>query len=184
MIRAALPELANVLRDERAINGSRCYIDAAFASTYGAGDEIGRRRRGKRVTIMVIADRHGLPLAVTTHAANHNHVILVQLTFDFCMIEAKRESPIGGKAYDTDPLDAQFPEHGAELIAPHKSNRTKRKTQNGCRLPRYERRWIIERFFFAWIQWQRWLLVRWEYCPTNFLDFVQLPALCILLRQY
>lgn len=29
---------------------------------------------------------------------------------------------------------------------------------------RYERRWIVERFF-AWIQWQRRLPVRWEYQP-------------------
>ncbi len=34
--------------------------------------------------------------------------------------------------------------------------------RNGRRLRRYERRWIVERFF-AWIQWQRRLLVRWVY---------------------
>jgi hypothetical protein len=45
-----------------------------------------------------------------------------------------------------------------------------------------ERRWIVERFF-AWIQWQHRLLVRWEYNPTNFLGFVQLAALCLLLKQ-
>ena len=28
-------------------------------------------------------DRHGLPLAVTTHAANHHEVTLVLLAFDF-----------------------------------------------------------------------------------------------------
>ena len=51
------------------------------------------------------------------------------------------------------------------------------------RLRRYERRWIVERFF-AWIQWQRRPLVRWEYNPLNFLGFVQLAALCILLKQF
>jgi transposase len=33
--------------------------------------------------------------------------------------------------------------------------------QDGRRLRRYERRWIVERFF-AWMQWRRRLLVRWE----------------------
>jgi len=33
-----------------------------------------------------------LPLAVTTHAANHHEVTLVQLTFDFYMIEARPEN--------------------------------------------------------------------------------------------
>ena len=54
---------------------------------------------------------------------------------------------------------------------------------NGRRLHRYQRRWIVERFF-AWMQWQRRLLVRWEYYPANFLGFVQLAAICILLRQF
>ena len=69
------------------------------------------------------------------------------------------------------------------MIAPLKSNRTKRNTQDGRRLCRDERHWIVERFF-AWIQWQRRLMVRSEYYPANFLGFVQLAALCILLKQF
>jgi len=76
---------------------------------------------------MAIVDRHGLPLAVTTHAANHHEVTLVQLTFDFYMIEAKPENLIGDKAYDSDQLDQRLREQGTEMIAPHKSSR-KRKT--------------------------------------------------------
>jgi hypothetical protein len=34
------------------------------------------------------------------------------------------------------------------------------------RLSRYMRRWLVERFF-AWIQWQRRILVRWEYHTHN-----------------
>ena len=106
----------------------------------------------------------------------------MQLTFDFYMIEAKPENLIGDRAYDSDPLDAELPEQGIEMIAPHKCNRTKHKTQDGRRLRRYERRWIVERFF-AWMQWRRRLLVRWEY-PMNFLGFVQLAAICILLKHF
>ena len=40
---------------------------------------------------------------------------------------------------------------------------------------RYIRRWLVERFF-AWIQWQRRILVRWEYHTQNFLGFVQLDT--------
>jgi len=49
------------------------------------------------------------------------------------------------------------------------------RPQDGRRLRRYERRWLVERFF-AWIQWQRRLLVRWEYYAENFLGFVQLAS--------
>jgi hypothetical protein len=59
----------------------------------------------------------------------------------------------------------------------------KKKTQHGRHLRRYERRLIVERYFGC-MQWQRRLVVRWEYYPTNFIGFVQLAALCILLRQF
>jgi hypothetical protein len=37
---------------------------------------------------------------------------------------------------------------------------------------------------FAWIQWQRRILVRWEYHTQNFLGFVQLACLVILFRRF
>jgi len=181
-LRKVLTDLANTLREEGEIDESECFIDATFASAKGGGVEIGPTRRGKGVKIMAIVDRHGLPLAVTTHAANHHEVTLVQLTFDFYMIEAKPKNLIGDRAYDSDQLDEQLRREGVEMIAPHRSTR-KRKTQDGRRLRRDERRWIVERFF-AWMQWRRRLLVRWEYYPSNFLGFVQLAAICILLRQF
>jgi len=149
----------------------------------GGGSEIGTTKRGKGMKIMAIVDRHGLPLSVSTHAANHHEVRLVQLCFDFYMIEAKPENLIGDRAYDSDPLDEELRNDGIEMIAPHRSNRRKPDTQDRRRLSRYMRRWLVERFF-AWIQWQRRLLVRWEYHPRNFLGFIQLACLIVLLRQF
>jgi hypothetical protein len=63
-----------------------------------------------------LVDRHDLPLSVSTHAANHHEVRLVQLCF------------------------------------------------------------------FAWIQWQGQILVRWEYHTQNFLGFVQLA--CLVIRRF
>ena len=103
---------------------------------------------------MAIVDRHGLPLSVSTHAANHHEVRLVQLCFDFYMIEAKPENLIGDRAYDSDPLDEALRQDGIEMIAPDRCNRSKPPTQDRRRLSRYMRRWLVERFF-AWIQWQR-----------------------------
>ena len=132
-----------------------------FASAKGGGEEIGNTKRGKGLKIMAIVDRHGLPLSVSTHAANHHEVTLVQLSFDFYLLETKPDKLIGDKAYDSDPLDEVLKAQGIEMIAPHKKNRKKRKAQDGRRLRRYERRWLVERFF-AWVQWQRRLLIRWE----------------------
>jgi transposase len=133
--------------------------------------------------IMAIVDRHGLPLSVSTHAANHHEVRLVQLCFDFYMIEAKPENLIGDGAYDSDPLDNDLRKDDIEMIAPHRSNRRKCATQDGRRLRRHARRWLVERFF-AWIQWQRRILARWEFYPKNFLGFAQLACLVILFKRF
>lgn len=106
VLREILAELANTLRDEGEIDEREYFIDARFVS-------------GKGVKILAIVDRHGLPLSVSTHAANHHEVTLVQLSFDFYMIEAKPQNPIGDRAYDSDTLDQELRKDGVELIAPH-----------------------------------------------------------------
>jgi hypothetical protein len=122
------------------------------------------------VKILAIVDRHGLLLSVSTHAANHHKVTLVQLSFDFYMLEAKPSISLGTAPMDSDGLDEDLKQDGVNLIAPHLSTR-KLKTQDGRHLRRYERRWLVERFF-AWLQWKRRLLMRWEYYASNFLGFV------------
>jgi transposase len=149
VLREVLTDLANALREQGDIDEREAFIDATFASAKGGGDEIGPTKRGKGVKIMAIVDRHGLPLSVSTHAANHHEITLVQLSFDFYMIEAKPQHLIGDKAYDSDKLDAELKQDGVELIAPHRANR-KLKTQDGRALRRYARRWLVERFF-AWL---------------------------------
>lgn len=69
-----------------------------------------------------------------------------------------------------------------ELITPHRSNR-KFKPQDDQRLRRYERRWIAERFF-AWLYSKCCLLARWEHYALNFLGFVQLACITMLLKRF
>jgi hypothetical protein len=49
-------------------------------------------------------------------------VRLVQLCFDFYMIEAKPENLSGDRAYDSDPLDEQLRRDGIAMIAPHSND--------------------------------------------------------------
>ncbi len=104
-MRDLLVDLANDLRKEGAVDESECFIDGMFPPAKGVGAEIDGTERGKGVRIMAIVDRHGLPLSVSTHAANHHEVTLVRLSFDFYMIEAKPKNLIGDCAYDGDGLD-------------------------------------------------------------------------------
>ncbi len=99
------------------------------------------------------------------------------------MIEAKPEDRIGEEAYDSDHLDEELRQQGIRMIAPHRLSRRKLRTQDGRRLRRHQRRWLVERFF-SWIQWYRRILVRWEYYAQNFLGFVQLACTLTLLKQF
>jgi transposase len=90
---------------------------------------------------------------------------------------------IGDRAYDSDPLDQKLLQQGVQLIAPHKYNRRKPRTQDGRQLRRYCRRWKIERLF-AWLHNFRRLVIRWEYHEANFLGMLQLGCVLILMRNY
>ena len=94
VLRQALTDVANVCAQKGA--GRRRELHRRdLCDGQGGGAEIGPTKRGKGMKIMAIVDRHGLPLSVSTHAANHHEVRLVQLCFDFYMIEAKPETLIG-----------------------------------------------------------------------------------------
>ena len=93
---------------------------------------------------------------------------------------AAPERLIGDKAYDSDGLDQALANQGIKMIAPNRRGR--KKTQDGRPLRRYRRRWKVERLI-AWLQNFRRILVRWEYKLSNYIAFVHLGCIRILLRQ-
>jgi len=132
---------------------------------------------------MAVADRHGLPIAVHVASASPHEVTLVPSTLEDRLVTDSPERLIGDKAYDSDKLDSKLEQQGIELIAPHRRNRAKPATQDGRVLRRYKRRWKVERLF-AWLQHFRRILSRHEYHAANFLGFVHLGCLVILMRNY
>ncbi len=131
---------------------------------------------------MAMADGAGLPLAVSIARASPHEVTLVDATLEACFAPALPDRLIGDKAYDSDALDARLhDERGIALIAPHRRNRRRPPTQDGRPLRRYRRRWRVERLH-AGLQNFRRLVTRYEYHADNFLGFVQLGCLVILLR--
>ncbi|MBZ2185361.1 MAG: transposase [Bryobacter sp.] len=69
----------------------------------------------------------------------------------------------------------------ARRPAPPQINANGAKQQDGRALRRYRGRWKVERLF-AWLQHFRRLVTRWEYHAENFLGFVRLGCLKLLLR--
>jgi transposase len=143
---------------------------------------VGPTKRGKGTKLMAMADRFGLPFAVCAASATPHEVTLVAPTLDSRFLADIPERLIGDRAYDADPLDEALAELGIEMIAPHRRGRKRPKTQDGRPLRRYKRRWKIERLF-AWLGNCRRLIVRYERLALNYLGFVHLGCILILLRQ-
>lgn len=133
---------------------------------------------------MAIADKTGLPVAVLLAAATPHEIRLVETTLAQRFTAKTPELLIGDRAFDSDPLDAKLlKEQGIGLVAPHKGNRVKAATQDRRQLRRYKRRWKVERLN-SWLQNYRRLVTRYEYKAVNFLGFIHLAVMLILLRNY
>ena len=147
------------------------------------GAAVGKTKRGKGTKLMAVADGAGIPVAIHTAPANPHEITLVEATVAQRFVEPTPERLIGDRAYDSDQADAKLAAQGIELIAPHRANRRKPPTQDGRVLRRYCRRWKIERLF-AWLHNFRRLVVRYDYHVENYLGFVQLGCMLIMLRTY
>ena len=144
---------------------------------------MGKTKRGKGTKLMAITDAGGAVLSVSVESASPHEVTLVETTLEERFIDELPERLIGDKAYDSDPLDERLAQMGVEMIAPHKSNRKKKKTQDGRKLRRYKRRWKVERFF-AWLFNYRRCVVRYEYKEQNFKAIILMASIMILLKSF
>jgi transposase len=181
VFKAALDNLADALADGGLMDLDECFIDGTFAPAKRGGPAVGKTKKGKGSKVMVVVEADGWPVAITIDSATPHEVKLVKQTREARFMEALPERLIGDNAYDSDALDADLATQGIEVMAPHRSNR-KHKTQDGRPLRRQKRRYKVERFF-AWLQaFRRWL-VRWEVKAENYLGFVHLACVLILLRR-
>jgi len=131
---------------------------------------------------MLLSEAHGLPISVTIESASPHEVKLVNATLEMRFLQELPERILGDRAYDSDPLDQELAKRGIVLIAPHRSNRTT-PTQDGRALRRYRRRWKVERVF-AWLHNFRRIVTRWEYKSENYLAFIHLACILMLLRHF
>lgn len=132
---------------------------------------------------MAIADASGIPISIWTTGASTHEVKLVEETIEKRFIKERPQRIIGDMAYDSDPLDKRLKRKKIKLIAPHKRNRKKIKTQDGREFRRYCRRWKIERLF-AWIQNYRRCVTRNDFKTQNYLAFVQLACVLIMTKHF
>ncbi len=183
MFNAIIEALAADLYELGGVDLSECYIDRTFCMAKMGAYLWAKLSGGKGTKIMAITDAGGAVLSVSVHPASPHEVTLVEQTLLDRFIIPHPERLLGDKAYDSDPLDEKLKDQGIELIAPHRANREKKKTQDGRKLRRYRRRWKVERFF-AWLFNYRRTVVRYEYHDENFKAFVLLACTMILLKSF
>jgi transposase len=154
------------------------------------GFAVGKTKRGKGTKWMVLADGEGVPLGVRLESASPSEVTLAEATLAEVRVprpkgrpRQKPERVIADRGYDSDPLRERLQQRGIELIAPYRSNNKERRYEDGRKLRRYKRRWIVERTN-AWLGQFRRLLVRHEHLLSTYYAFFYLACLWITLRRY
>jgi transposase len=135
---------------------------------------------------MVVVDGKGLPLGSQLASASIHETRLIETTLEAIVTPEARanvERLIYDRAADSDPLRQRLLEQGVDLICPHRRNRKKPPTQDGRKLRRFSRRWIVERTF-AWIGNFRRMVVRYERLIEMYRAFFHLACIMILLKRF
>lgn len=153
------------------------------------GVAVGKTKRGKGTKWMVLVDGQGLPLGVRLESASPSEVTLAEATLDEVRVPRRKGRPrqkpervIADRGYDSDPLRQRLQKRGIELIAPYRKNNQSRRYEDGRKLRRYKRRWIVERTN-AWLGQFRRLLVRHEHLLSTYRAFFYLACFWITLRH-
>ncbi|HEY4933120.1 MAG TPA: IS5 family transposase, partial [Terriglobales bacterium] len=139
---------------------------------------------------MVLVDGQGLPLGVWLESASPHEVTLAEATLAEVRVPRAQGRPrqkpkrvIADTAYDSDPLRQRLKKRGIELIAPYRENNQHRRYEDGRKLRRYKRRWIVERTN-SWLGQFRRLLVRHEHLLSTYRAFFYLACFWITLRHW
>jgi transposase len=152
---------------------------------------VGKTKRGKGTKLMVLADGKGTPLGILVEKASPAEVKLLEKTLESVKVTRRRgarrrphkpERLIADRAYDSNPARAQLVKREIEPIIPKRKNNRVATHQDGRKLRRYKRRWIIERTN-SWLQNFRRLVARYERNVKNFEAMVHLACALVTLKK-
>jgi transposase len=170
-------------------NGTRPSLDGSFAPAKKGGSAVGKTKRGKGTKWMILVDGKGLPLGVRLESASPSEVKLAEATVAKVRVPRSKGRPrqkpkriIADHGYDSDPLRERLKKRGIELIAQYRNNNKRRRYEDGRKLRRYKRRWIVE-LINAWLGQFRRLLVCHEHLLSIYYAFFYLACFWITLRR-
>jgi len=94
------------------------------------GAQGGTTKRGNGTKVLAVADRTGLPVAVSVASAAPPEGPLVEPPRPARVVTPCPERLLGARADAREPLETRLPAQGTEVIAPHRANRQP-PTQDG-----------------------------------------------------
>lgn len=137
---------------------------------------VGKTKRGKGTKLVVLADGKGTPLGVCMASASPSETKLLEPVLE--TVAVRRQGP-GRPRKRPERL---IGDRGIEPIIPARRNNTVATRQDGRRLRRYKRRWLVERTH-AWLQNFRRVLVRHERLAALYLGLVHLACALIVMKK-
>ena len=139
---------------------------------------------GKGMKLSVAVERAGVPVGVVTAAANVHEAHLAEPVLGSIpgLFVPWGAPVLADRGYDSDPLRDRLEDGGYRLLAPHRRNRTKPPRNDGRRMRRYRRRFVVERTF-AWLHSYRRVPVRQEWWSHLHMGFVYIACTLIALRR-
>ena len=133
----------------------------------------------------------GTPLGAYLDAASPAEVTLLERTLDTVAVgrpgrlgrpRKRPERLIAECGYESNPLRARLARRGIAPIIPARRTHKNATHQDGRKLRRYRRRWIIERTFAGLGHFRR-LVVRYERLITTYAGFFHLACALLTLRK-
>jgi transposase len=136
--------------------------------------------------IGMAVERHGIPIGVLTDAASVGEADLGGRVLERLppAVAVPAGVPVvADRGFDSDALRDELAAQGLRLLAPHRKNRRRPSRNDGRRMRRYRRRYLVERTF-GWLHSFRRLLVRHEYYSHLYDGFLHLACALIAISKF
>jgi len=162
-----------------------------FRASEKGGANVGPTKRGKGTKWMVLVDGAGTPLGAYLDASSPAEVRLLEATLDTVAVtrphrpgrpRKRLDRLIADRAYDSNAVRALLVRRGIEPIIPARITNQRATHQDGRKLRRYRRRWIVERTI-GWLGNFRRLTVRYDRLMETYGGFFHLACALVTLRK-
>jgi transposase len=179
------------LNDQQKLRWDECFADGSFIPAKKGGPRSGRPGGARGPSGWFWSMARGPPLGADLEAASPAEVTRLETTLETVAVgrpgkpgrpRKRPERLIADRGDDSNPLRARLARRGIEPIIPARSNHKRATHEDGRKLRRYRRRWIVERTF-AWLGHFRRLVVRGERLITTDAGFFHMACALLTLRR-